>query len=150
MGEFYSTGLRCLKSIVINTDGVLYGISQGRDSLHELYPQFFTREQGIVLAPDELVKIDRNTNFGFPYCYTDSVSGRRKLLGSSGAGTLAKRPAALGPVQAAGEEELLVGDVQAAGAHGFWIWATIDNLTVGGAGNIVRLAEQLLRPGTAS
>ncbi len=74
----------------------------------------------------------------------------RKLLGSSGAGTLAKRPAALGPVQAAGEEELLVGDVQAAGAHGFWIWATIDNLTVGGAGNIVRLAEQLLRPGTAS
>lgn len=80
MGEFYSTGLRCLKSIVINTDGVLYGISQGRDSLHELYPQFFTREQGIVLAPDELVKIDRNTNFGFPYCYTDSVSGRRKLM----------------------------------------------------------------------
>lgn len=74
----------------------------------------------------------------------------RKLLGSSGAGTLVKRPAALGPVQAAGEEELLVGEVEAAGGNGFWIWATIDNLTVGGAGNIARLAEQLLRPGTAS
>ncbi len=74
----------------------------------------------------------------------------RKLLGRSGAGTLAKRPAALGPVQAAGEEELLVGEVQAAGKQGFWIWATIDNLTVGGAGNVLRLAETVLRPGTAS
>ena len=74
----------------------------------------------------------------------------RKLLGRSGAGTLAKRPEALGPVQAAGEEELLVGAVQAAGGNAFWIWATIDNLTVGGAGNVLRLAETVLRPGTAS
>lgn len=72
----------------------------------------------------------------------------RKLLGR--AGTLARKPGALGPVQAAGEEELLVGEVQAAGDHGFWIWATIDNLTVGGAGNVLRLAETVLRPGTAS
>lgn len=80
MGEFYSTGLRCIKSLVINPDdGLLYGITQGRDSLHELYPQYYTKEEGQVLAPDELVKIERNTNFGFPYCYMDSVSGRRKL-----------------------------------------------------------------------
>lgn len=72
----------------------------------------------------------------------------RKLIGR--AGTLARKPAALGPVQAAGEEELLVGEVQAAGDNSFWIWATIDNLTVGGAGNVLRLAETVLRPGTAS
>ena len=53
-------------------------------------------------------------------------------------------------MQAAGEDELLVGEVQAAGGNGFWIWATIDNLTIGGAGNVLRLAETLLRPGTAS
>lgn len=81
---------------------------------------------------------------------TIEAGALRKLLGRSGAGTLAKRPAALGPVQAAGEEELLVGEVQAAGKRGFWIWATIDNLTVGGAGNVLRLAETVLRPGTAS
>lgn len=74
----------------------------------------------------------------------------RKLLGRAGAGTLARKPAALGPVQAAGEEELLVGDIQATAGNGFWIWATIDNLTVGGAGNVLRLAETVLRPGTAS
>jgi aspartate-semialdehyde dehydrogenase len=74
----------------------------------------------------------------------------RKLLGRTGSGTLVKRAEALGPVQAAGEEELLVGEVQAAGGNGFWIWAAIDNLTVGGAGNILRLAEQLLRPGATA
>lgn len=74
----------------------------------------------------------------------------RKLLGRAGVGTLAKRPDALGPTQAAGEEELLVGEVRAAGRNGYWIWATIDNLTVGGAGNILRLAEQLLRPGATA
>ena len=76
-------------------------------------------------------------------------AGLRKLLGR-GAGTLVKRPAALGPVQAAGEEELLVGDVYAAGGNSFWIWATIDNLTTGGAANILRLSEVLLRPGKTS
>jgi len=74
----------------------------------------------------------------------------RKLLGREGAGTLARKPATLGPVQAAGEEELLVGDVQASGNGGFWIWAAIDNLTVGGAANVLRLTESLLRPGFAS
>jgi hypothetical protein len=74
----------------------------------------------------------------------------RKLLGKAGAGTLAKRTAALGPVQAAGEEDLLVGDVQATGGGGFWIWAASDNLTVGGAGNVLRLAEVLLHAGLAS
>lgn len=86
------------------------------------------------------VELDRPTD----------AAALRKLLGRSGAGTLAKRPLALGPVQAAGEEELLIGDVQEAGGNAFWIWATIDNLTVGCAGNVVRLAEKLLRPGSAS
>ena len=81
MGEFYSTGIRHLRSLAINKeDDVMYGISQGRDSLHELYPQHFTKEEGDALAPDELLKIDRNTNFGYPYCYFDPVSGRRKLM----------------------------------------------------------------------
>lgn len=68
----------------------------------------------------------------------------RKLLGQGGLGTLAKSPGALGPVQAAGEEELLIGPVQSAGSNGFWIWAAIDNLTVGGAANVLHLAERLL------
>lgn len=80
---------------------------------------------------------------------TDAVAVR-KLLGRAGAGTLAKKPAAVGPVSAAGEEDLLVGEVRSAGGEGFWIWAAIDNLTVGGASNLLRLVETALRPGAAS
>ena len=74
----------------------------------------------------------------------------RKVLGRTGSVVLAKQPAKLGPVQAAGEEGLLVGDIQRAGDQGFWIWAAIDNLTTGGAANILGLAEKLLRPDRTS
>ena len=79
MGDLYSTGLRLLNSLIVK-DGILYGVIQGRDSLHEMYPQFYSKKDGDKLASDELVKIERNTNFGFPYCYWDSDTGRRKLM----------------------------------------------------------------------
>lgn len=79
MGELYSTGLRHLNSLVVK-DNILYGITQGRDSLYDLYPEFYSKKDGDKLASDELVKIEKNTNFGFPYCYWDSDSGRRKLM----------------------------------------------------------------------
>lgn len=78
MGIFYSSGLRKLTSLVLYKN-YLYGIIQGRDSLHELYPDLYTKEQGEEMAPDELVQINQNTNFGFPYCYWDSEENKRKL-----------------------------------------------------------------------
>jgi aspartate-semialdehyde dehydrogenase len=50
------------------------------------------------------------------------------------------------PVEAAAREEILVGSVRAeAGEPGsYWIWAVMDNLTVGGAVNAVDLAEAVL------
>ncbi|MEO8275972.1 MAG: hypothetical protein ABI639_07100 [Thermoanaerobaculia bacterium] len=68
----------------------------------------------------------------------------RKLLAKSSGISAVKATTALGPVQAAGEEKLLLGDVQPAGANGFWIWAAIDNLTVGGAANVLEIASRLL------
>ncbi len=78
MGILYSSGLRKLTSLVFYKN-YLYGIIQGRDSLHELYPDLYTKEQGEELASDELVQINQNTNFGFPYCYWDSEENKRKL-----------------------------------------------------------------------
>lgn len=78
MGILYSIGIRKMRSLVIYNNK-LYGITQGRDSLFELYPQYYTKEQGYNLAPDELIKIDQNTNFGFPYCYLDSSISKRVL-----------------------------------------------------------------------
>lgn len=79
MGELFSIGLRNIKSLVVKDD-ILYAVILGRDYLHDLYPKYYTKEQGYALASDELVKIERNSNFGFPYCYWDSSSGKRKLM----------------------------------------------------------------------
>jgi glucose/arabinose dehydrogenase len=78
MGQLYATGIRKMKSLVIYNNQ-LYGIIQGRDSLFELYPQFYTKEQGDKLASDELVFIQHNSSFGFPYCYWDSTISKRVL-----------------------------------------------------------------------
>jgi aspartate-semialdehyde dehydrogenase len=52
----------------------------------------------------------------------------------------------LGPVDAAGAEEVLLGQLRAdRGRPGsYWLWAVMDNLTRGGASNAVALAEALL------
>lgn len=58
--------------------------------------------------------------------------------------SLVKNPKRLGPVDAAGEEKILIGDIRDAGGGRVWIWAAMDNLTTGGAINAVRVAEAVL------
>lgn len=58
-------------------------------------------------------------------------------------------PELLGPIDSPSRDEVLVGEIQAA-ADGFWIWAVMDNLTIGGAGNSFRIAERMLETGPAS
>lgn len=59
----------------------------------------------------------------------------------------AEHPEHLGPIAAAASDEVLVGSVEAAGHPGcYWLWAAMDNLTRGGAGNAVELAEAVLAP----
>jgi aspartate-semialdehyde dehydrogenase len=58
----------------------------------------------------------------------------------------------LGPIDAAGSGDVLVGPVRREPARdgrapGYWIWSVMDNLTRGGALNAVEIAERLL--GTA-
>jgi aspartate-semialdehyde dehydrogenase len=59
---------------------------------------------------------------------------------------LVKKPAHLGPIDAAANERILVGAVQEASglAGGHWLWAVMDNLTRGGALNAVEIAEAVL------
>jgi len=49
------------------------------------------------------------------------------------------------PIDAAAQEELLVGSVRPDPDHpnGYWIWAVVDNLVRGGALNAVEIAERL-------
>jgi glucose/arabinose dehydrogenase len=76
-GERWATGLRNMVALDINpANGRLYGVQNGRDQLHELWPALFTPEQDAVLPSEELVRIDRGSDNGWPYCYHDPERGK--------------------------------------------------------------------------
>lgn len=83
-----------------------------------------------------------HTTFG-----TDPGAGAiRSALRASPVVEIFDRPDFLGPIDAAQSEQVLLGHVHAdprqAGAY--WLWATMDNLTAGGALNALAIAEAVL------
>jgi glucose/arabinose dehydrogenase len=48
--------------------------------LFENWPQFFTPEEDAVLPSEELVRIARGSDNGWPYCYHDAVFEKKKVL----------------------------------------------------------------------
>lgn len=72
----------------------------------------------------------------------------RKALGRHPHLMLSDNPKLLGPIDASGETEILVGNVRrdAGPAGGTWIWAVMDNLTRGGVINALEIAEAVLEP----
>ncbi|MCK5412244.1 MAG: PQQ-dependent sugar dehydrogenase [Gemmatimonadetes bacterium] len=70
-GERYATGLRNTFALAIHPSGDLYGVQHGRDQLHQNWPALFTEEEGAHKPSEELVRIERGADFGWPYCYHD-------------------------------------------------------------------------------
>ncbi len=58
---------------------------------------------------------------------------------------IVEEPELLGPIDAAGQAEVLVGEVQPdpGQSGGYWIWAVMDNLTCGGALNAIQILEAI-------
>ncbi len=80
-GERYATGLRNMVALAIHPrSGELYGVQHGRDMLFENWPQFFTQEEDAVLPAEEFVRITRNSDNGWPYCYYDAITQNKKVL----------------------------------------------------------------------
>ena len=80
-GRRHATGLRNMVALAVNPgDGELYGVQHGRDMLFENWPQFFTVEEDAVLPAEELIRIRRGSDNGWPYCYHDAVFENRKVL----------------------------------------------------------------------
>ena len=78
-GRRYATGLRNSVAFTRNPlDGNLYATVHGRDQLHDNWPDLFTVEQSAENPGEELVRVDRGADYGWPYCYYDV--DRRSLL----------------------------------------------------------------------
>jgi glucose/arabinose dehydrogenase len=71
-GFRYATGIRNIVGLDWNsTNNELYAMQHGRDDLDRLYPKLYTTEQRVELPAEELFKITKGSDFGWPYCYYD-------------------------------------------------------------------------------
>jgi aspartate-semialdehyde dehydrogenase len=76
-----------------------------------------------------------------------TAAAARARLAANDEFTVPKHPESIGPVDAAGDERILIGETRDAGEGRVWIWSAMDNLTTGGAINALRVADIVLGAG---
>lgn len=79
-GSRIATGVRNANALALHPEnGSLWAAINGRDQLHENWPEMFTLQQDRLLPSEEVVEITRNTDRGWPFCYHDSAARQMKL-----------------------------------------------------------------------
>jgi len=79
--ERFVTGLRNAGGVAaaVDSTGVgIYATQHGRDQLAENWPALYKPEQGANLPAEELVRVERGADYGWPECYFDDT--QRKLV----------------------------------------------------------------------
>lgn len=76
-GEQWATGIRDIDSVDWSpADGHLYGIMHGRDNTHRFWPDLVSDDDDFHIA-DEMHRITKLTDFGWPYTYFDGAKNVR-------------------------------------------------------------------------
>jgi glucose/arabinose dehydrogenase len=71
-GRRFATGLRNSVALTLNPlDGYLWATVHGRDQLHDNWPNLFSVEKSAENPGEQLVRVDRGADYGWPYCYFD-------------------------------------------------------------------------------
>jgi glucose/arabinose dehydrogenase len=79
-GIRYATGLRNVVGLDWNNEmNELYVTQHGRDLLFQYYPQLFDQKQGAESPAEEMFRIKKGVDCGWPYCYYDNDK-KQKLL----------------------------------------------------------------------
>jgi glucose/arabinose dehydrogenase len=79
-GERYVEGARHLAALALNPrDGQLYAAQSGRELLFESWPELYTPADDALAPAEELVRLRRGGNLGWPYCYYEPRLARRVL-----------------------------------------------------------------------
>lgn len=55
----------------------LYAVNHGRDQLSGFWPKVFTLEQNADLPAEQFVKINKDQDYGWPYCYYDHFQNKQ-------------------------------------------------------------------------
>jgi glucose/arabinose dehydrogenase len=76
----YATGIRNAEGYAIHPgDGALFATQHGRDQLSQNWPKLFTAKESAELPAEELLRVERGGDYGWPYCYYDQHQGRMVL-----------------------------------------------------------------------
>lgn len=79
-GVRYATGLRNVVGLDWNTEvNELYVMQHGRDMLFQFYPDMFSQKEGADNPAEELFRVKKGDDCGWPYCYYDNDK-QQKLL----------------------------------------------------------------------
>jgi glucose/arabinose dehydrogenase len=79
-GVRYATGIRNAMGIEWNDDvNDLYATQHGRDGLFQMFPELYNEEQGAELPAEEMMRVKKGSDFGWPYCYYDQLQNKKVL-----------------------------------------------------------------------
>lgn len=79
-GVRYATGLRNVVGLDWNNQvNELYAMQHGRDMLFQFYPELFNQKEGAENPAEELFRLPKGADCGWPYCYYD-VDKQQKLV----------------------------------------------------------------------
>jgi glucose/arabinose dehydrogenase len=79
-GTRYATGIRNAMGIEWNDEtNELYATQHGRDGLFQMFPELYDAQQGADLPAEELLRIRKGADFGWPYCYYDQFQNKKVL-----------------------------------------------------------------------
>ena len=77
--ERFVTGIRNAGGLAVDSTGIgIYATQHGRDQLAENWPALYKPEQGANLPAEELVRVERGADYGWPECYFDDT--QQKLV----------------------------------------------------------------------
>jgi len=80
-GERFATGLRNPFAVAIEPSaGTLFAMQHGRDDLNRIWPALYTEQQNSELPAEELFRIERGGDYGWPYCYYDPAQKKKLLM----------------------------------------------------------------------
>ena len=80
-GTRIATGLHNAIALAINPrDTMVYAVSQGRDGLHDAWPNLYSDQDAANAAAEEMIRIaSSRADFGWPYCFYDYIKQERIL-----------------------------------------------------------------------
>jgi glucose/arabinose dehydrogenase len=79
-GMKYATGIRNVVGLDWNSStNELFVMQHGRDGLFQMFPKYYNEEQGAEMPAEELIRVKKGGNYGWPYCYFDPYQSKKIL-----------------------------------------------------------------------